>query len=184
MSTYARIARTLGFDGAVGVHGIPAVARREQLELIRWTSDHGPRLWRLTLAEVGASGIRWARTSAERFALARNTGVAGLACGLAHNRIDARPLAGGWVTGRATVGHAVGMSLNKIIQSAMEKYALNSIVITGGVAANKYIRSIIQDNFNTYNPNIIYFPDIRYCTDNAIGIAYLGSKIWRNANES
>ncbi len=66
-------------------------------------------------------------------------------------------------------------SLNQIIINAVKKYNINDIVIVGGVASNTYIRSKLNKKIDRKNTCNIYFPDSKYCVDNAVGIAYLGS---------
>jgi N6-L-threonylcarbamoyladenine synthase len=46
---------------------------------------------------------------------------------------------------------------------------INEIIISGGVASNKFIRSEIENFF--YNRNI-YYPPIKFCTDNGVMIAF------------
>ncbi len=50
---------------------------------------------------------------------------------------------------------------------------VNTISIAGGVAKNKFLRESISKNLS--NNNII-FPELKYCTDNAAMISYLGEK--------
>ncbi len=50
---------------------------------------------------------------------------------------------------------------------------INTISIAGGVAKNNYLRESIRKNLS--NKNII-FPELKYCTDNAAMISYLGEK--------
>lgn len=65
----------------------------------------------------------------------------------------------------------IGKCICHIINNLNNKYEFYDIVITGGVAANKYIREFIKnDLINKFN---IYFCDHEYSTDNAIGNAYL-----------
>ena len=51
--------------------------------------------------------------------------------------------------------------------------SVNTISIAGGVAKNKILRESIHRNLT--NRNII-FPELKYCTDNAAMISYLGEK--------
>ena len=56
---------------------------------------------------------------------------------------------------------------------ATELTGVNTISIAGGVAKNKFLRESIDENL--FNKNII-FPELKYCTDNAAMISYLGEK--------
>lgn len=58
-----------------------------------------------------------------------------------------------------------------IIEEISKKYSFNSIVITGGVASNSYIRNGLEKNLDKkYN---IVFPNKIFCSDNAVGTAFL-----------
>ena len=54
----------------------------------------------------------------------------------------------------------------------MDSTGLEELVIGGGVASNKYIRSKLIEGLKDKK---IYFPPIRRCTDNGAMIAYAGS---------
>ena len=56
---------------------------------------------------------------------------------------------------------------------ATEITGVNTISIAGGVAKNTFLRNSIDKNLS--NKNII-FPELKYCTDNAAMISYLGEK--------
>ena len=59
------------------------------------------------------------------------------------------------------------------MELAIKTTGVNTISIAGGVAKNKFLRQSIDKNLS--NKNII-FPDLKYCTDNAAMISYLGEK--------
>ncbi len=59
------------------------------------------------------------------------------------------------------------------IKLATKITSVNTISIAGGVAKNKFLRDSIDKNLS--NKNII-FPELKYCTDNAAMISYLGEK--------
>ena len=82
----------------------------------------------------------------------------------------------------------VGFSINDIAASyqsaiidclvskmklAIEKTGVNTISIAGGVAKNKHLRESIDKNLGDSK---IIFPELKYCTDNAAMISYLGEK--------
>ena len=56
-----------------------------------------------------------------------------------------------------------------------EKYKLNRIAISGGVASNLRFREILKNLFSKKTTDF-YFPSSRLCTDNASMIAFLGHK--------
>ncbi len=59
------------------------------------------------------------------------------------------------------------------LQLAIKQTDINTITIAGGVAKNLVLRNELKEKFP--NNNII-FPDLKYCTDNAAMISYLGEK--------
>ena len=59
------------------------------------------------------------------------------------------------------------------IKLATKITGVNTISIAGGVAKNTFLRNSIDKNLS--NKNII-FPELKYCTDNAAMISYLGEK--------
>ena len=56
---------------------------------------------------------------------------------------------------------------------ATEQTGVNVISIAGGVAKNNLLRELINKNLKS---NKIIFPDLKYCTDNAAMVSYLGEK--------
>ena len=48
------------------------------------------------------------------------------------------------------------------------------MIIAGGVAANKFIRSEFKKLEDTFDIKV-YYPDLKYCGDNASMIAFVGS---------
>ena len=56
---------------------------------------------------------------------------------------------------------------------AIEITGVNTISIAGGVAKNKYLRASIGESLSDNN---LIFPELKYCTDNAAMISYLGEK--------
>lgn len=74
--------------------------------------------------------------------------------------------------------------LTKKTMHAMKEYNIKTLIVAGGVSANKGLRKkIIEEcNINGYD---VTFPEIKYCTDNAamIGAAgYYAYKLGRIAN--
>ena len=74
----------------------------------------------------------------------------------------------------ASFQHAATEVLIKKITKALEETARESIVLAGGVAANKLLRSKISLLKSKLNVDVLY-PPLSHCTDNAAMIAYLGS---------
>jgi len=56
-----------------------------------------------------------------------------------------------------------------------EKFKLNRIAISGGVASNQRFRQILKDLFDKGSTEF-FFPNSKLCTDNASMIAFLGYK--------
>ena len=63
--------------------------------------------------------------------------------------------------------------VHKLILSAENK-KIDCIVLAGGVAANDELRKKVSEKAKAKNIRTIY-PQLKYCTDNAAMIAYLGS---------
>ena len=74
----------------------------------------------------------------------------------------------------ASFQHAATEVLIKKITKALEDTGRESIVLAGGVAANKLLRSKISLLKSKLNVDVLY-PPLTHCTDNAAMIAYLGS---------
>ncbi len=64
----------------------------------------------------------------------------------------------------------IDVLVKKLLQS-MEKENINSCVIAGGVAANKMLRSTLEDQLGSKR---VLYPELALCTDNAAMVAYLG----------
>lgn len=71
-------------------------------------------------------------------------------------------------------------AFEQIIRRLKQVYAsrsdLNSILIAGGVAANKRFRALISSEINLP----IFFPDLAYCSDNAAMVAAYGEALYKN----
>jgi N6-L-threonylcarbamoyladenine synthase len=74
----------------------------------------------------------------------------------------------------ASFQHAATEVLVKKITKAIEDTGRESIVLAGGVAANKLLRDKISLLQSKLSVNVLY-PPLAHCTDNAAMIAYLGS---------
>ena len=62
----------------------------------------------------------------------------------------------------------------KKIKKAIELTGRGDVIIAGGVAANKALRSAIKELENSMGIKV-YYPDLKYCGDNAAMIAFVGS---------
>ncbi|MDA9341313.1 tRNA (adenosine(37)-N6)-threonylcarbamoyltransferase complex transferase subunit TsaD [Gammaproteobacteria bacterium] len=83
----------------------------------------------------------------------------------------------------ASFQHAATEVLLKKITKAVEDTGRESIILAGGVAANKLLRSKISDLKTRLQINVLY-PPLKHCTDNAAMIAYLGSLKVNEASKS
>jgi N6-L-threonylcarbamoyladenine synthase len=75
----------------------------------------------------------------------------------------------------ATLFHTISKLIYKAIVNSCIEYNLYSILITGGVSANRILRLYLTDNLmkKKINP---YFTNVELCTDNGIGIAFMGKE--------
>ena len=60
------------------------------------------------------------------------------------------------------------------MQKTIELTKRTDVIIAGGVAANKYIRSKFKQLEDRMQIKV-YYPDLNYCGDNAAMIAFVGS---------
>ena len=74
----------------------------------------------------------------------------------------------------ASFQQAVIDVLSKKIKKAVEASGRSDVIIAGGVAANKALRSGIKDLESSLGIKV-YYPSLKYCGDNAAMIAYVGS---------
>ena len=77
---------------------------------------------------------------------------------------------------------AVDFLIRPIIFAA-EEYQIKSVVIGGGVAANKRLREKMSEEINNIGGELL-IPPMEYCTDNAAMIAYVGMKKLQNNETS
>ena len=74
----------------------------------------------------------------------------------------------------ASFQQAVIDVLTRKIKKAVEVSGRSDVIIAGGVAANKALRSAIKDLENLLGIRVFY-PSLKYCGDNAAMIAFAGS---------
>jgi N6-L-threonylcarbamoyladenine synthase len=74
----------------------------------------------------------------------------------------------------ASFQQAVIDVLTKKIKKAIELTGRDEVIIAGGVAANKALRSAVKELENSMGIKV-YYPDLKYCGDNAAMIAFVGS---------
>jgi len=70
----------------------------------------------------------------------------------------------------ASFQEAVVDSLKIKLMQAVEKYDIKSVVLSGGVAANKRLRTAVKKEIEKYGLDF-YYPPLQFCTDNAAMIA-------------
>lgn len=78
---------------------------------------------------------------------------------------------------KADIAHAfeeaVVDTLCRKVKRAMEQTQINTVVIAGGVGANKKLRATLKAMADD-NGYQVFYPKIEFCTDNAAMIAYAG----------
>lgn len=72
------------------------------------------------------------------------------------------------------VMNCVARTLEKVIKNLFLNYNL-PLLITGGVAGSNYIKLYLLDKFKSN----VFFSDMKYASDNAVGVAYIGYNILR-----
>ena len=74
----------------------------------------------------------------------------------------------------ASFQQAISDILVAKIKKSIETTGRKEVIIAGGVAANKFLRSEFKKLEESHNIKV-YFPDLKYCGDNAAMIAFVGS---------
>jgi len=67
------------------------------------------------------------------------------------------------------------------MKRAINYTGAKTCVIAGGVAANKILRKNIKENINDIK---FLFPDLKYCTDNAAMVSFLGEVKFSHINKN
>jgi N6-L-threonylcarbamoyladenine synthase len=65
----------------------------------------------------------------------------------------------------------IAEQLTRKVNTAIKTTGVKKLVVSGGVSANQFIRSYLEKHSLT---ETVLFPDLKYCTDNAAMVAYLG----------
>ncbi len=71
--------------------------------------------------------------------------------------------------------------LTEKMKRAINYTGAKTCVIAGGVAANKILRKNIKENINDIK---FLFPDLKYCTDNAAMVSFLGEVKFSHINKN
>ena len=64
-------------------------------------------------------------------------------------------------------------------KKALEKYNLKTLLVSGGVASNSYIRESLEEMCNNMNVKM-HVPQKLYCTDNAAMIGAAAYILYKN----
>ena len=81
---------------------------------------------------------------------------------------------------RAEIAHAVeaciANTVEKVLRAAIIEFNIKDILIVGGVACNQYIRNRLKAKLEHPAINAcLHFADKKYSSDNAVGVALLGT---------
>jgi N6-L-threonylcarbamoyladenine synthase len=129
----------------------------------------GPRL--AALAEQGTEKIKFPRPMTDRPGL--DFSFSGLKT-FALNTINASPKTDQDKADiAASFQTAIADTLSIKCRRALRQTGLNRLVVAGGVSANTHIRSALTKMAQEENTQI-YFPRLKFCTDNGAMIAYAG----------
>jgi N6-L-threonylcarbamoyladenine synthase len=79
----------------------------------------------------------------------------------------------------ASFQDAVIRAITRNAEKALNKFAIKSLSLVGGVAANQPLRDALTKLATTHKKKIV-IPDMQYCGDNAAMIAFRGLKLYEN----
>ena len=74
-----------------------------------------------------------------------------------------------------TLFYTMASFMNKIIINSCIEYKVDGVLLTGGVSANRIMREYLKTKLSKENI-ITFFPNRELCTDNSVGIAYIGKE--------
>ena len=80
-----------------------------------------------------------------------------------------------------SVFDSIEKALGKSVINAGKEYGISKIIISGGVAANSFIREGLTKRLSKEKIDVL-FPDIKYASDNAVGNAYFGFLLGNKVN--
>ncbi|PKM85956.1 MAG: O-sialoglycoprotein endopeptidase [Firmicutes bacterium HGW-Firmicutes-12] len=72
------------------------------------------------------------------------------------------------------IENCITTALEKVLRKAIEETEVKDVVLVGGVAANTYLRQRLRQRLeHRAIGGRLYFPEARYCSDNAVGIGLI-----------
>lgn len=81
------------------------------------------------------------------------------------------------------VEHCLATSLEKVLRKAIRETGIRDVLLVGGVAANNYLRSRLQQRLE--HPAVgarLYYPQGKYCSDNAVGVSIIAQSTMQDSN--
>lgn len=80
-----------------------------------------------------------------------------------------------------SVFYSIGKAIEKTIINTCKKYNINKVLLVGGVASNSIIRSLLMQSKSIEKNGIdLIISDSRYSSDNAVGAAIFGKRIYES----
>ncbi len=80
-----------------------------------------------------------------------------------------------------SVFYSIGKAIEKTIINTCKKYNINKVLLVGGVASNSIIRSLLMQSKSIEKNGIdLIISDSRYSSDNAVGTAIFGKRIYES----
>jgi len=79
------------------------------------------------------------------------------------------------------VENCIAKTVEKVVRRAVEEYKIQDVLIVGGVAKNEYIRSRLKTRLE--HPAVgarLFFAESKFSSDNAVGVALLGTYLQKN----
>ena len=74
-----------------------------------------------------------------------------------------------------TLFYTIAFFIKKILINSCIEYNLDNVLVTGGVSANSIIRKYLETELEKEDIGV-FFPKRELCTDNGVGIAYIGKQ--------
>lgn len=76
------------------------------------------------------------------------------------------------------IEHCIAATIEKVTRRAIEETGIRDVLAVGGVAANGYIRRrLIRGLEHRAVGGKIHFPQVEYCSDNAVGVSLIARSI-------